>query len=48
MEPTMEYAQRVMVREQHVVDMVQFQVVPITNMIQDHEIEIDDRYNVKK
>ena len=33
MEPTLENAQRVMVNEQCVDDMVQFQAVPITNMI---------------
>ena len=33
MEPTVEYAQRVTVNEQSVDDMVQFQAVPITNMI---------------
>jgi len=33
MEPTLENVQRVMVNEQFVDDMVQFQAVPITNMI---------------
>ena len=32
-EPTMEDAERLMVSEQHVDDMVQFQAGPITNMI---------------
>ena len=33
MEPTMEDSQRLMVSEQHIDDMVQFQAGPITNMI---------------
>ena len=39
-------AQRVTVREQRVDDMVQFQAVPITNMVRDKEIEIDDNISV--
>ena len=41
-EQTVRDAQCVMVRDQHVDDMVQFQAVPITNMVRDKEIEIDD------
>ena len=39
-------AQRVTVREKCVDDMVHFQAVPITNMVQDKEIEIDDNISV--
>ena len=39
-------AQHVTVREQRVDDMVQFQPVPITVMVWDKEIEIDDNISV--
>ena len=38
--------QRVTVREKRVDDMVQFQTIPITNMVWDKEIEIDDNISV--
>ena len=39
-------AQCVTVIEKHVYDMVQFQAVPITNMVWDKEVEIDDNISV--
>ena len=60
MEPTVEDTQRLMVSEQHVDDMVQFQAGPITNMIPNldrqkeyrkkklHELTVQEREEQRK